>query len=111
MAKTEESIIGDLEKLALITDGMQNIFPDGVGAIVFELKPHDFYRVKNYFKQLAANNDRFKIDISGIEVIFILEGSIANDVIEYNPIEEKPTPKKKKFWSIFLNSFSRKNKS
>ena len=81
MAKIEESVVGDLEKLALITDGIQNVFPDGVGAIVFELKPHDYYRVKNNFKQLNTKEDRFKIDISGVEVIFILEGSIEFNVV------------------------------
>ena len=30
MAKNEESIVGDLEKLALITDAVQNVFPKGV---------------------------------------------------------------------------------
>ena len=61
MAKIEESVVGDLEKLALITDGIQNVFPDGVGAIVFELKPHDYYRVKNNFKQLNTKEDRKKL--------------------------------------------------
>jgi hypothetical protein len=105
MAKNEESIVGDLEKLALITDGMQNIFPDGVGAIVFELRPHDFYRVKNYFKQLKTDGSRFKIDISGVEVIFILEGTIEEK------IEDEPIIEKKSFWSQILTKFNRKSKS
>lgn len=105
MAENEESIVGDLEKLALITDGIQNVFPEGVGAIVFELKPHDFYRVKNYFKQLNSDNGRFKIDISGVEVIFILEGSIEKEIEE----EEKPqVEEKKSFWSKVIKKLTGK---
>jgi hypothetical protein len=106
MAENKESISGDLEKLALITDGIQNVVPDGVGVIVFELKPHDFYRVKNYFKQLGLNEGRFKIDISGVEVIFILEGSIEKEIKEE---EKKPQVEvKKTFWSKLTEKLSRK---
>lgn len=98
MAENKESIVGDLEKLALITDAVQNVFPDGVGVIVFELKPHDFYRVKNNFKQLTENQGRFKIDISGVEVVFILEGSIEKEIEE----DEKPIEEKKSFWKRLI---------
>jgi hypothetical protein len=104
MAKIEESVVGDLEKLALITDGIQNVFPDGVGVIVFELKPHDYYRVKNNFKQLNTKEDRFKIDISGVEVIFILEGSIETEIKK----EEKPIEEKKSFWNTFIKRLTGK---
>lgn len=104
MAKVEESVVGDLEKLALITDGIQNVFPDGVGAIVFELKPYDYYRVKNNFKELKTDDGRFKIDISGVEVIFILEGSMD---VEINK-EETPIIEKKSFWSNVIKRLTGK---
>lgn len=121
MAESEKSIIGELEKLALITDAVQDIFPKGTGAIVFELDPNDFYRVKNYFKQLVLDDGRFKIDISGLEVIFILRGSIEIEIqkeeeenqkrkqtkkdeeIQKNKVEEN-----KNTWKNFLKKLRRK---
>jgi len=110
MAKNEESIVGDLEKLALITDAVQNVFPKGVGALVFELDPNDFYRVKNCFKQLTLDDGKFRIDISGVEVIFILKGSVEKEIEK----EEETTEKIKEtenFWSKFIKKLRRKKSS
>ena len=46
MAENKESIDGIIEKLALITDASQTLFPDGKMVIVFELKLKDFKRVQ-----------------------------------------------------------------
>lgn len=73
MAENKESIDGIIEKLALITDASQNLFPDGKMVIVFELKLKDFKRVQNNFRQIDHGHKQFKIDISGTEFIFILD--------------------------------------
>jgi hypothetical protein len=42
MAEDKISVGGILEKLALITDGCQNLFPKGNVIMVFELEDEDF---------------------------------------------------------------------
>ncbi len=89
METTEESNYGDLTNLALITDGIQKLFPTGSGVLVYELNPYDFYNIKRRFPEVGENKNRFKIDISGVEVVFILKGSIEK---ELNDIEKEQTP-------------------
>ena len=89
MAENQKSIDGIIEKLALITDAAQTLFPDGKSAIVFELNYDDFKKVQTNFRQIDQGYKQFKIDLSGVEVIFILENSIQEEVVE--------TPKKKIF--------------
>lgn len=38
MEQNQESTDGDLEKLALISDAIENLFPDSQSAIIFELE-------------------------------------------------------------------------
>ena len=42
MGKNQKSVDGVIEKLALITDGIQTLFPNGKSFIVFELNYEDF---------------------------------------------------------------------
>lgn len=86
METTEESNYGDLTNLALITDGIQKLFPTGSGVLVYELNPYDFYNIKRRFPEVGENKNRFKIDISGVEVVFILKGSIEK---ELNNVEKE----------------------
>jgi len=90
MAENKEGINGLLEKLALLTDSTQNIFPNGKTAIIFELNKDDYNFVRINLNQFGDSQDKFKIDISGVEIIFILEG-------RYEVQDEKPVevPKKK----------------
>lgn len=111
MAENEKSIIGELEKLALITDAVQDVFPKGTGAIVFELDPNDFYRVKNYFKQLVLDDGRFKIDISGVEVIFILKGSIEIEIQKEEETQKNKVEENKNTWKNFFKKLRRKKSS
>ena len=73
MSENKESIDGIIEKLALITDASQNLFPNGKMVIVFELKLEDFKRVQNNFRQIDHGHKQFKIVISETEFIFILD--------------------------------------
>jgi len=61
------------EKLAEITDQIEKLFPNGRGVLVFELKSNDFMNVKANFNIIEIKEKQFKIDISGVEVIFILD--------------------------------------
>ena len=93
MEENQESIVGVMEKLAMITDAAQSLFPDGKTAIVFELVEVDFREVQKNFREIDKGYNRFKVDISGVEVIFILENSYE----EEKPIEE-PIVVKKESW-------------
>ena len=93
MEENKESIVGVMEKLAMITDATQSLFPDGKTAIVFELPEVDFKEVQKNFREIDNNYTKFKIDLSGVEVIFILENSYE----EEKPIEE-PVVVKKESW-------------
>jgi len=85
METVQESNYGDLTNLALITDGIQKLFPTGLGVLVYELNVYDFYNIKKQFPEINENKNRFKIDISGVEVVFILKGSLEK---ELNKIEK-----------------------
>jgi hypothetical protein len=95
MEENQESVVGVMEKLAMITDATQSLFPYGKSAIVFELEEKDFKDVQKNFRDIDRNFTKFKIDISGVEVIFILENSYGDE----KPIEEeKPIEVKKVGW-------------
>ena len=71
MDENQESIDGYLEKLALIAQGIDELHI-GKKAIVFDLKKEDFIKVRDTIKGIAEDKDRFKIDISGVEFIYLL---------------------------------------
>ena len=88
MEENKESIVGIMEKLAMITDATQSLFPDGKTAIVFELPEVDFKEVQKNFREIDSNYTKFKIDLSGVELIFILENSYEEEKPIEKPIEE-----------------------
>ena len=73
MAKDQKSVDGIIEKLALITDATQTLFPNGKSAVIFELNYEDYKKVQSNFRQVDSGYEQFKIDLSDVEVIFILE--------------------------------------
>lgn len=96
MAETKENVVGIMEKLALISDATQSLFPNSKSAIVYELQEKDFKEVIGHFREIDRGHKKFKIDISGVEIIFILEN-------EFQVIQEEPKPKKEKFMSKILS--------
>jgi hypothetical protein len=104
MAENQKSIDGIIEKLALITDATQNLFPSGKTAIIFELDYEDYKKVQQNFRQIDQGYKQFKIDLSGVEVIFILKGTF--------DVNEPQTPKEEKkigfFRKLVLSFISRK---
>jgi hypothetical protein len=79
MAEDQKSIDGIIEKLALISDASSQLFPDGRIAMVFELNEPDFKKVQNNFRDVDRNHKQFKIDISGIEFIFLLDELLSGE--------------------------------
>ena len=102
MEENKESVIGVIEKLALVTDGLQNIFPDGKVICVYELNDDDFTQVQENFRKIDHTHKRFSIDISGIEHVFIHENFERSENKEEVKIEE---PKKQSLIRKILSSF------
>lgn len=92
MGENKENNSGVMEHLALITDGLQSLFPDGKTAVIVELKYKDFKKIQKNFRDVDSQYDQFKIDISGTEIIFVLE----NTLVKNEPKKEEPV--KKGFW-------------
>lgn len=78
MAENQTSVVGVIEKLALLSDAVDELFPSGRKVIVFELKEEEFKQVQQNFRQIDQSHKQFKIDISGIEFIFLLD-ELLND--------------------------------
>ncbi len=71
MEKTKNSNIQILEKLALLTEAMQDIFI-GKGTVVFELDKPEYDEVIKNFREIDHKHKQFSIEISGTEFHFIL---------------------------------------
>jgi len=81
MAEANKSIDGVIEKLALLADGLQTLFPDGVMAVAMELKYDDYKKVQKNFRDVDRNFKQFKIDMSGVEFMFLLKDGSLSDVV------------------------------
>jgi len=89
-----------LESLAIITDAMQTLFPEGKMICVYELVEEDYKKVQKNFRKIDHYHNKFSLDISGLEHVFVLEK-------EFDEPKEEPkkeVPKKtlmKKLLSLF----------
>lgn len=107
MDENKKSIDGVLENLALLTDGMQTLFPEGKIICVYELNEQDFKRVQSNFRKIDSIHKRFNIDISGVEHVFIQEDSPKRfQKEEETPIKERKDLKRN-IISKLLSSFKR----
>lgn len=73
MAEIKENTIGVIERFALLCNGIEEIYPNGKGVLVYELNKDDFGAAKGVFNVDDLITKKFKIDISGVEIIFILD--------------------------------------
>ena len=73
MENNSQVIYGLIERMALVSDAIDSLFANGKKVIVIELNKFDFEQTKRQFKNVDPNLNQFKIDISGIEFIFILD--------------------------------------
>jgi hypothetical protein len=71
MAENKNSAPGELEKLALIVDSLQTLFK-GKSSVVFELSKEEYVMMINHFREVDRHHKQFAIDMSGTELIFIL---------------------------------------
>lgn len=75
MEKDTNSFNGILEKMALISEAIESIFPYGKGAVIFELKKNEFEFIRSFFDKTDILSRHFKVDMSGVEFMFLLDES------------------------------------
>lgn len=75
MAENKSNDLGDLEKIALIADSLQEMFK-GKSSVVFELNKEDYTKMINHFREIDRHHKQFTIDMSGTDFIFILDESM-----------------------------------
>lgn len=63
---------GTLSDLAEIAEKLLLVHR-GKCAVVFELDKEEYLAVLNMFREVDRKSDKFKIDISGVEFIYILK--------------------------------------
>jgi hypothetical protein len=71
--------LGVIEKLALLADAMETIFPSGKQLVVFQLNQQDYKSVQTHFRTIDHHHKQFKIDMSGVEMVFILNESLTDE--------------------------------
>ena len=76
MAENQKSFNDIIEKLALISGGLSEIIPNARPVVVFSLDDEKFYTIA---RELNFNqNNQFKIDMSGVEFIFLRDELLKN---------------------------------
>lgn len=94
-----------LEGLAIITDAMQTLFPEGKMICVYELDEEDYKKVQENFRKIDHHHNKFSLDISGLEHVFVLENS--SDNLKEEPKKEEPKKSLvKKLFSLFKSRSS-----
>jgi hypothetical protein len=72
MEKNKSDDLGELEKMALIADSLQNMFT-GKTMVVVESSEKEYKRVISHFREIDRHHERFTIEISGTDFVFILD--------------------------------------
>jgi hypothetical protein len=94
MGKNKKNIDDILEKLTIVTEAANDIFPKGKTILVYELNDEDFKEIQGNFRQIDNSRFRFKIDISDSEIVFI-----NNKIYDKNEdIKEDIKEEKVSFW-------------
>lgn len=72
MAENKNNDLGDIEKLAMIADSLQSMFT-GKTMVVVESKEEEYKKMISHFREIDRHHDRFTIEISGTDFVFILD--------------------------------------
>jgi hypothetical protein len=66
--------MGELEKLAMIADGLQQLVVESKTTVVFEIEKKTFQRLSKLLNINGSESDKsFNIDMSGVMYYFILD--------------------------------------
>lgn len=66
---------GVLSDLAEVADKLEKVYR-GRKTVIFELDKEEYQSTINMFREIDRKNDKFKVDISGIEFIYILNKEV-----------------------------------
>lgn len=80
MEKNKEGVNGVIQRFAVLSDSLVDIFPKAKSVVVFCLNDEDFNRTKAQVNNFDNNTTQFKIDISGTEFIYLLDESLTDDI-------------------------------
>jgi len=91
MAEDKENSLGVIEKMALISDGIDSLFPNGKRVILLELGKDEYQSVVQNFRMGDRGSKKFSIDISGTEFIFVSDELLLDekDILLKTPSEPK----------------------
>ena len=91
MDENQKPTLGELEKLALLSDAINDLFPNYDRMMVFELDKPEYDKILGHFREIDRHHKQFLIDISGVEFYFMLKKEV-----EETPKEtpEEPTEEK-----------------
>ena len=95
METNTEAPLGELEKLALLSDAINDLFPNYDRMMVFELDKPEYDKILGHFREIDRHHKQFLIDISGVEFYFMLKKEaveIPKEVPEETP--DEPTEEK-----------------
>lgn len=66
--------MGELEKLAMIADGLQQLVVESKTTVVFEIEKTTFQRLSKLLNINGSESDKsFNIDMSGVMYYFVLD--------------------------------------
>lgn len=66
--------MGELEKLAMIVDGLQQLIAESKTTVVFEIEKTTFQRLSKLLNINGTESDKsFNIDMSGVMYYFVLD--------------------------------------
>jgi len=71
METAKDDVNGLLTKFAILSTSLSEIYPNGKSVVVFSLNKEDFEFTKAQVSNFDKNNTQFKVEISGIEFIFL----------------------------------------
>jgi len=98
MAEDKKDISQVIENLAFATDKIQTVYPNSKIAIIVELDNKNYIENQFNLSMYDQNVNQFKIDISDVEIIFIRENTVKEQLEKV--VEE---PKKKSFFKKLSN--------
>jgi hypothetical protein len=102
MAENKEGINGLIGKFALLADELSILYPNSRAVVIFSLNNEDFNNTKLQLQDFSQT-EQFKIDISGIEFIFLKETLLNNVEDNVLKIPDLPTKRKGTFFGWLKN--------
>lgn len=72
MEENKKDSLGELEKMAILSDYLVDLFPEGETIVVFELNKEDYEKMIGKFREIDRHHDQFTVEISGVDFHFML---------------------------------------